>query len=73
MTFLNKNKERYYLISYVYAGGSGSIWFNYKGFPSHTWIKKTIVKTFAISKPPAIVNIYEFNNKQDYQDFIADE
>jgi len=61
---------RYFLIAYTTESSNGSIWFEYNGFPSHVWLKETIVQKFKmINTIPAIMSIYEFKNEQDYNDF----
>lgn len=62
-----KKKKRFYLVSFD-GEGSGSIWFNYYGFPSHLWIKEKITKKFPQVKKPAIMHIQELSEK-DYRAF----
>lgn len=58
---------RFYLVSFD-GEGSGSIWFNYDGFPSHLWIKEQITQRFPQVKTPAIMHIQELSEK-DYKAF----
>lgn len=58
---------RFYLVSFD-GEGSGSIWFNYDGFPSHLWIKEQITKMFPQVKTPVIMHIQELSEK-DYKAF----
>ncbi len=67
-----KNKMRYFLISFRWKKdwheGYGKIWFHINRFPSLEFIKNK-----AGDEDIIILNIYEFKNKKDYNDFRGDK
>ncbi len=59
---------RYFLVSYISEEGYGSIWFEHLTFPNYEWLCEKI--TEGRSRGNVIVlNIYEFQNKEDFDDF----
>lgn len=63
--------ERYFLFAYIYQGGQGSLTAtNSDGkMPSYEYINQQVKVANRLSCDIGITNIYEFNSKEDYQQF----
>lgn len=63
---------RYFLFSYTYNNGNGNYWLMSETFPSRSYLRNI----FSEKSNQPVDNIvisgwYEFNNKQDYDDFLS--
>jgi len=59
---------RYFLVSYIAPDGYGSIWFEHPEFPNYQWLCHKITDSHT-GNEIIILNIYEFNNKLDFDNF----
>ncbi len=65
--------KRYFLISYFCnenngTKANGTLTMSSEKFPSSSFIKSTIKNEFDI-KELVVLNIFEFNSKEDYEEF----
>lgn len=61
---------RYFLISYRTEKHVGTLWFEQEKFPSIESINDTIKIPHSLL---AIMNIFEFKSKEDFEDFCGTE